>query len=841
MFNNKSSIGCEARESVMVNLLKKIAKLAVLSILGAYLLVWALSPIVVNYFVSDYLKTQQLTLDPSSTIRYNPFFSRLSIKDATVKNTQAENVVGISSLLLELSLYQLLEDKISVSEFSIDGLYLAVNKDAALLHVGGIHIPSPADNNNHQPNTVEINQADSELDFPFQVVMEKMTLQNSLIDMTEDGQQHLLKLDNVEIIDFGATQSLQNGSLSLVGDLDGADISISANVALNDRLGTLGVDVSVSNLNVGAFTHRASPHIQTLQGLISYQGMHTLKIADSGIRVDIDNFKLSGQDIEAHKNGLQLVLDEQALETKFLSLELLPDSGVKFLADGDLLLRNVHFYNKNKSQVLLALREISLDDIGIYSKDEQYKVTVNNVSIFDSLISDNVETELPALTQFASLTINDSILTNNALIIDAVELGGLKTSAQMNKDKILQNLIFSVEEISAALKNKEDENEQAVQEAIDAEVIDAEASDQSLDRSDAEILAESQSITSNPRFNFKLNQFSLISNAEIQFSDFSISPSYNRQISIDHLSAGPFDTEIPDQKSIINVKGRSNKYASFDITINAKPFLGTARYKLKGDVKEIDLPGLSPYIKEALGYEINSGQLDLKLEVDLIGSNLKGESSVLLRGIELTSLDQHEVDGASIQTSIPFNAALGMLKDGDGNVELDLPLSGDINSPSFGLSGFLTLLVKQATIIGAREYLAVTLIPYAGLVTVAVVADRYMLKIKINNLDYLPTEDSVPVENDKFLSAFAALLKDKPDLNVKLCGVSTAADIGKEKGSFISSPEDIQALKTLAIKRAVNFKEYMVDEKGLTSSRLLLCNPKIDSSFGAIPHLKFET
>ena len=168
-------------------------------------------------------------------------------------------------------------------------------------------------------------------------------------------------------------------------------------------------------------------------------------------------------------------------------------------------------------------------------------------------------------------------------------------------------------------------------------------------------------------------------------------------------------------------------------------------------------------------------------------------------------------------------------------------MSGDINSPSCGFSGFLPLLVKQATIIGAREYLAVTLVPYAGLVTVVVVADRYMLKVQINNLDYPPTEDSVPFENDMFLSAFSSLLKDKPDLNVKLCGVSTAEDIGKERGSNISGPDDIRVLKSLAIKRAINFKEYMVEEKGIASSRLLLCNPKIDSSFGAIPHVKFET
>jgi len=64
----------------MLNLLKKIAKLATALIVGLYISIWALSPYVANHFLSQYLQAQQLELGAESTIRYNPFLSRLTIE-----------------------------------------------------------------------------------------------------------------------------------------------------------------------------------------------------------------------------------------------------------------------------------------------------------------------------------------------------------------------------------------------------------------------------------------------------------------------------------------------------------------------------------------------------------------------------------------------------------------------------------------------------------------------------------------------------------------------------------------------------------------------------------------
>lgn len=814
----------------MLNLLTKIAKLATVMVVGIYTLIWALSPYVANHFLSQYLETQKLTLDAESTIRYNPFLSKLTIDTLTITKAtnKAERVLELSALRLELSAHRLLFDQVSISEFIIDGLYLAVNKEADLLRVAGIQIPASSHVDGESSETSELEKNTQSSYSPFQLVMAKMTLKNTMIDIIEEGQQHQLYLNDVNINEVEATQAIQNLSLTLVGNLDGAEITLSAIAAMKEGLGTIDIEVVLTEIDINKFSHLAVPHIENTEGVISYSAEHNIELTAAGIGIVVTDLTINSQNLEANKNGLQFNLGEQELKTKRLSLQAPADAGMTIITDAELSLKDINIYNKTKAQVLMAIKGVSLDDVGIRSEDGQYKVTVNNVAVLDSFFSDNIDNEIPALTQFSSLSINNTVLTNNALEINTIELAGLKASAQMDKDKALQNLIISVEELSAALREG------------DAEV-ESEIGNKAFDEVNSGKVASSEEVTDYPKFAIKLNSFNLTDNAGIHFSDRSVSPTYNRNITVTHLSAGPFDTQAPNQKSMIKIKGKSNKYASFYLTVNAKPFLEIPRYHLEGQFDELDLPGLSGYIKTALGYEINSGQLDLGINVTLVGSRMDGESQVLLRGIELTALDNYEEDSSSIQTSIPFNAALGMLKDGDGNVELDLPLSGDINSPSFGLSGFLTLLVKQATIIGAREYLAVTLVPYAGLVTIVVVADKYMLKVQINNLDYPPKEVAVPTDHDVFLSSFSALLNDNPDLHVKLCGVSSAADIGKEKGSDISSKDDIKVLKVLAIKRAVNFKEYMVREKGIDSSRLLLCSPKIDSDIDAIPHIRFET
>lgn len=811
----------------MLNLLKKLAKFAAISVVGLYTLIWALSPYVANHFLSHYLETQQLELDTKSTIRYNPFLSKVTIEALSIsklsdKAEDSKKVFTLAKLVFEVDAYKLLSKQLNVTDFVIDGLYLSVNKEAGLSTVAGIDISAV--------EHIDSNDSEASEILPFQLVMASMTLKNSMIDIVEEGQQHQLQLNDININALQATQAMQDLSITLTGDLDGADITLSARAVMKDGLGEIDIEIALVDIDINKFSHLATPHIEKLEGLMSYRAEHKIELTESGISIDITDLEFNNRNLTANKNGLHFSLAQQKLKTRALRLILTPNFEVSMTGDGEFSGQGFTIYNKVKEQVLLASKEMVLNDINISADKGQFKVSVNNIAILESYFSDNTENELPALTQFESLNINDTILTNKAIAINTIELAGLKANAQLDKNKVVKNLIISMDELSAALKTK-----------VDVEATEESKAEEQRSKNNNIDIASTEKIIGQPSFSIKLNRFSLSDNAEIQFLDSSVSPVYKRNITVAQLSAGPFDNQLPNQDSIIKIEGGSNQYANFDITVTAKPFLEIPRYHVEGQINEINLPGLSSYIKSALGYEIESGQLDLGIDVVFSGTEMDGESHVLLRGIKLTAFDNYEDGSLSDQTSIPFNAALSMLKDSDGNVDLDLPLSGDINGPSFGLSGFLTLLVKQATIIGAREYLSLTLFPYAGLITVVIMADKHILKVQINDLNYSSTETDVPTDNEIYLSEFAALLNDKPDLQIKLCGVASAADIGKANGSDITSKQDLKKLSLISEQRASNFKQYMVDEADIDSSRLLLCKPQIDSSEDAIPHLRFET
>jgi hypothetical protein len=836
----------------MLRLLKNLVKFTAILIAGIYLSVWALSPFIANHFIAQYLEQHELELENQTTIRYNPFLSRLTIDSLVVKNQKAD-VLSLSSLSLEISAYQLISRELNVSELLIDGLYLVIDKQAESLSIAGIRIPT-AEKTVIEESDVEpshsvlesAEQQDSESDVKsvepdFQLLMPEMRLTDSKIDIIENGQLHSLKLKNIGLHVDKITPNLQNLSLSLLAEFNKADIALSASTEMVNQLGQISFDVEVKDANIHKFSHLFTPQVTLKNGFVSYKGKHNIKLMKEGVRLEVADLGFKTQGIEVNKNDIHFTLGEQQFNSPLMTVDVRNNTQLTVAGKGDLLWQDVNVFNKTTNEVLVAMSQLALSGFDLYSSEGQYKVTIDTTSLLDSFFSNNTENDIPALTAFSALTVNDVELTNQSLVINTVELAGLKSDVQLDKDKQIKNLILTLDQLTKAIAGSVSETEGEA-EAVAAEEL-ASQNTPLKDNADQNVSQDASQVAtknSDAEFHLQLNKFSLVDSANIQFTDQSVSPIYARFIKVNELSAGPFDNQKPNQTSVIKVAGISNNYTSFDIAIDAKPFLAAQSYTIKGSLNQLDLESLSAYVKTALGYEIESGQLDLAMDVKLIGSQIDGNSHILLRGIELSSVDDYESKESSNQSYIPFNTALGMLKDSDGNVELDLPVSGDTNSPSFGLSGFVTLLVKQATIAGAKEYLTMTFVPYASLVKIVMAADKHLLKIEISDLNYTPMEFEVTEDKDTFVSTFTKLLKDKTDLQIKMCGVSTAEDIGKDKGKKLSK-DDIEMLIRISEQRANNFKKFMVEEKEVSPSRLLLCKPRIDNTMKAMPHIMFET
>jgi hypothetical protein len=178
-----------------------------------------------------------------------------------------------------------------------------------------------------------------------------------------------------------------------------------------------------------------------------------------------------------------------------------------------------------------------------------------------------------------------------------------------------------------------------------------------------------------------------------------------------------------------------------------------------------------------------------------------------------------------------------MLKDSDGNVELDVPLSGSTSDPQFGLSSIVTLITQKAIMSATQDYLMTTFVPYANIVSIAITAGEFALKLRFDDLAYQEKQIKPNKNQSAYLKDFIALMQEKEDTRVIICAISTPADIGLENGAEITNKESIKRLIKVGEEREQALKDYLIEEGDIESSRILFCKPQIDSTKGAMPRI----
>ena len=220
-------------------------------------------------------------------------------------------------------------------------------------------------------------------------------------------------------------------------------------------------------------------------------------------------------------------------------------------------------------------------------------------------------------------------------------------------------------------------------------------------------------------------------------------------------------------------------------------------------------------------------------------TRLDGNAHIDIRGLDISGGSDVTGDTVKDTGAVPLNAALSMLKDSNGNVKLDVPLSGNVADPQFGVSSFIALITKKAIMSQAEEYLINTFLPYANVITVARIAGEYLLKVRVENLVYQPQQVKVSAEQQKFITDLGALLKSKPEQALTACAIGVVTDLSAEQQK-LSEKEQIKLLKAVSKQRAELFKSDLVEQYKVPSSQLLLCAPKADLAKNAKPRIEFN-
>ena len=806
----------------------KTTKIILVLFLSIYCLIWLLSPALSRYFIGDILAEKRLALSDKSEIRYNPFLSKLSVRHLLLHPAEDadKQLLRLDNLSVRIRPYQLLFDRIHINEFKLDGLFIDISQSESRLAVAGFELAPASDEAKAAAADKEKEHGGQEQEglqaFPYTFELPELKVENATLAVSLPQGEHEFLVEELRIVDVEATASRQDFSLSLAARVDKAPLSLQLDGVIRPKTAAIDGDIELHAFDLTRLAAFIPEDISLHSGQVSYRTeLQLLSNKKDKLELDFSDMALALDELHLEQAQTHLTLSKQQLETKALNLALVlgaPDGALPVVkGDAGLTFTDARVYYRQAQNQLLAFDTLELDNILLAVTENIPGVKVDDIRLSGASFSDVTDNDLPAIARISSLAVNQVQAAPGGVSINKVSLGNFQLDISLDENKNLENLVqFS----SANTPEKAPAQEQQAQPQVSQ---------------DHEAARQGQA------FALAMNEFSLEQDSHIRFVDRSVTPAYQRDFVISTLTAGPVNNQQAQTKTLFELKGKSNEYAKFDVSGFASPFLNEPVYVVNGGFKEISLPGISPYIKGALGHELQSGQLDLGLELNLTGEEIDGHTDILLRGVELTSADDHQVDSLKDQTAIPFNVALGMLKDSDGNVELDIPLSGNINDPSFGFSGFLTLLTKQAVMSATREYLMTTFVPYANVVSITLSAGEYLLKVRFNDLMLSPGVSEFAQDNIAFFDEFSALMKDKPDTRVTLCAVATAQDIGLPVGTEELTEAEIKSLNELSLKRLNHFKSYMVEQEQIDSSRLLLCNPQVDLSADAQPRITFAT
>jgi hypothetical protein len=168
-----------------------------------------------------------------------------------------------------------------------------------------------------------------------------------------------------------------------------------------------------------------------------------------------------------------------------------------------------------------------------------------------------------------------------------------------------------------------------------------------------------------------------LQDAKLDFTDLSLRPQFGAHIyEMNGIITGLSSKR--DARSQIELDGRVDDYGLARVRGQLNPFAPADNTDLNVIFKNVDMVSASPYSMKFAGYKIAEGKISLDLQYKVRNSQLEGNNQVVLDKLTLGE----RIDSPDA-LKLPLELALAILKDSNGRIDLGVPVSGNMNDPSF--------------------------------------------------------------------------------------------------------------------------------------------------------------
>lgn len=281
----------------------------------------------------------------------------------------------------------------------------------------------------------------------------------------------------------------------------------------------------------------------------------------------------------------------------------------------------------------------------------------------------------------------------------------------------------------------------------------------------------------------------------INYTDNFIKPHYSADLNDVGGKISAFGTGSTEPAAVA-VSGLVNQNAPLKITGLINPLIPLSSVDLTGKADGIELPPLSPYSTKYTGYPIVKGTLKVDVHYVLKDQQLTAANHISID--QLTFGNQVESKGI---LNLPIRLAVALLKNPQGVINLDIPVSGSLNNPEFSVTGAIAAVVENLitkAVTAPFTILADTVSGVAGVVGSGGAAELKFIEFK-------PGFPDTTADSQKRLDVIAKALTEKPVLQLDITGVvDPQFDIDGLRQAKLDHEVLVQKLRSLGIVSAGN-------------------------------------
>ena len=374
-----------------------------------------------------------------------------------------------------------------------------------------------------------------------------------------------------------------------------------------------------------------------------------------------------------------------------------------------------------------------------------------------------------------------------------------------------------------------------------AEFIRKESEKKTLPKEEA---TKDKKPTETPLPAVRINSIAVTGPSGFTFDDQTTSVPFFTKFILKNAQVQDIDLAAPDKPFTYSLSGVFDTYSPLDISGTCAPLGDKLVVNSKIRLRNYSLEHISPYVIDTIGTKFVDGQLYITSELKLDGESLDLDNNLVCREIKAQTMSE-EAQGA-LSLPVSLDMALSMLRDSNGDIDLDMPVSGTLSDFSVSKTDIIITALSKALVVAITPYLAYSALGPAGAVAyVGLKAGQDAMDNSLPMLEFADKATDLSGAHRKILKNIGQQIAADKDQDYAICSKAMVWEFDSKIGKTAENEKKIlkdtakrDKLLTLSRVRAENVFAYLMDNFTINADHLLICPPSINYELEGKPTVK---